>query len=70
MPTAETGEWEKWGETSMVKIGVCRQFLQRPENPLNHRPRHIRTASRAPTAVVDEIMGVVSLEVAHWTRVA
>ena len=30
--------------------------------------RHIRTASRAPTAVVAEIV-VVSLEVAHWTRV-
>ena len=23
---------KKWGESGMIKIGVCRHFLQRPEN--------------------------------------
>ena len=29
---AECGECKKWGGSGMIKIGVCRHFLQRPEN--------------------------------------
>ena len=39
---AECGECKKWGGSGMIKIGVCRHFLQRGETASVRRYGHLR----------------------------